>query len=124
MLRASRTVLRPDGQTAFLAIELAPGLDRDARRRVHTAAPRAVGSRRPYTELLSSAGFRWVRVEDVTTAYIETLSAWLTNCTPHEQALAALDGEAAVTERLTEWREALEFAERGWLRRTLYWASR
>lgn len=124
MLRASRTVLRPNGQTAFLAIELAPGLDRDARRRARAAAPRAVGSRRACTDLLTSAGFGEVRFEDVTTAYIETLSAWLANCTPHEQALASLDGETAVTARLTDWRDALKFAERGWLRRTLYWASR
>jgi cyclopropane fatty-acyl-phospholipid synthase-like methyltransferase len=123
VLRASRTALRPDGRTAFITIELVGGLDPQARRRAQAAAPRATASRRSYVDLLLSTGFRDVHCEDVTPAYIETLHAWLFESEDHEQELTAIDGREVVEERFAEWREAAAAAERGWLRRRLYWAQ-
>lgn len=116
--------MRTGGRTAFLTIELALGLDEPTRRRARAAAPRATWSRRPYPDLLSSAGFRDVWDEDVTAAYASTLAAWLTTSTAHIEALAELDGAAAVDERLATWRDAAAAVERGWLRRSLYVARR
>lgn len=124
MLRACKRTLRPGGRIALTTIEWAPGLTRAEKRASADAAPRAVGSRRPYPDLLASAGFVDLGSRDVTDEYRATTSAWLSNSEPVRDRLYAADGEQAVEDRLQGWRDDLAALDRGHLRRTLYWGTR
>lgn len=124
MLRACKRALRPGGSIAFTTIEWAPGLTRAEKRASAEAGPRAIGSRRPYADLLASAGFVDIGSREATGEYRATMSAWLAESEPVRERLYAADGEQAVEERLQIWRDALAALDRGHLRRTLYWGTR
>lgn len=124
MLRALRRVLRPGGHIAFTTIERAAGLSRAQRRRLADPAPRAVGARRPYPDLLASAGFVDIGRRDVTREFLETNDAWFTVTEPVRDRVAEVDGEEAVADRLQKWGEASEVIALGWLRRGMYWGRR
>lgn len=124
MLRAARRVLEPGGRIAFHTIELAPDARPADPEEIDRSAPRAVGSRRPYRELLTAAGLAVVGSRDVTEEYLRTLRAWLAHSEPVFDLLAEVDGEEAVAERIGKWRRAAAAVEAGWLRRSLYWATR
>ena len=107
---------------ALSVIERAPGLPRATRARMAEAAPRAVGSRRPYPDLLAAAGFADIGQRDATAEYLETSRAWLAITEPLRDEVAAIDGEDAVAQKLLDWRQSIEAIESGWLTRCLYWA--
>ena len=73
---------------------------------------------------MDSAGFEDGGERDVTAEYLATTRAWLACTEPERDALAALAGPELVDERLKGWRDAIPALERGWLLRTLYWATR
>ena len=116
--------MKPGGRLAFTTIELTPGLSPRERRIARVAAPRAVGSRRPYPDLLASAGFTGMGVRDATAEYLQTCRLWLETSEPLRDEVAAIDGAEAVADRLQRWREDIDAIERGWLTRALYWAHR
>lgn len=124
MLRACKRILRPGGRIALTTIEWAPGLTPAQRRASRDAAPRAVGSRRPYADLLAAAGFVDVGARDVTGEFLATTRAWLTTSEPVRDRLAETDGETVVEERLQGWRDNLGAIQQGHLKRTIYWAVR
>lgn len=124
MLRACIRVLRPGGVLALTTIELGLDLTRAQRRRVAPSAPRAVGSRRPYADLMATAGFADVGQRDVTEEYLATTRSWLEHSQPNRERLYEVDGREAVDERLQGWRDAAAAVERGYLRRTIYWGQR
>lgn len=124
MLRALRRTLRPGGRLAFTTIELRPGLSARERRMAKVAAPRAVGSRRPYPDLLASAGFVDVALRDATAEYLLTSRLWLETSEPLRDEVAAIDGPQEVADRLQSWRDDVDAIERGWVTRALYWARR
>lgn len=117
-------MLRKGGRIAFSTIELAPALTGAARRRARDAGPRAAATRRPYADLLASAGFVDVRSGDLTAPYRATTAAWLRETEARRDELVAVDGEDVVAERLAKWRDALEALDAGLLRRSLYRAQR
>jgi hypothetical protein len=117
-------VLRPLGRLAFTVIELAPRMSSLERRAVGPLSPRAVGTRRPYPAMLASAGFDQIGSRDITSEYLATVRAWLSASEPRRGELIAVDGETLITDRLEAWRGAIVAVEAGWLRRTLYWATR
>ena len=123
MLRALRRVLRPGGRLAFSTIEAAPGLTRTERRKLEPAAPRAIGSRWPYAEMLRRAGYVDIGERDVTAEYLDTVRGWIAATEPVRDLAAEVDGAAAVEERLALWHDAAEMIGRGWLRRSIYWAA-
>ena len=124
MLRALRRVLRSGGRLALTTIELAEGLSPSERRRAARAGPRAISARRPYLQLLSAAGFDDAGMRDVTEEYLETLRNWIRATEPVCDLVAAVDGEAAITDRLQGWREDADVVARGWMKRRIYWATR
>ena len=124
MLRACKRTLRAGGRIALTTIEWAPGLTRAQKRASADAAPRAVSSRRPYPDLLASAGYVDIGFRDATDEFKATTLAWLTQSEPERERLYLADGEQAVEDRLQEWRDDLVALDRGHLRRTLYWATR
>lgn len=73
---------------------------------------------------MKSAGFQQAGGRDVTAAYLATTRAWLEMSERHADALIAVDGADLIRERMQGWRDAIAALERGWLRRTLYWATR
>ena len=115
-------MLRPGGRIALSVIERAPGLSRAARARMAEAEPRAVGTRKPYSDLLAAAGFGDIGRRDATAEYLETSRAWLAMTEPRRDEVAAIDGEEAVAQKLVDWRQSIEAIESGWLFRRLYWA--
>lgn len=117
-------MLRPGGKLALTTIELSPDVPGAERRRAIGAGPRAVTSRRPYPALLESAGFAHVGQRDLTDEYLESMTAWKGGYLARRVELEAVEGPEVVAERLDVWTQALAAAERGWLRRTMYWAQR
>jgi hypothetical protein len=115
-------VLRRGGRIALTAIERKPGLSRAVRRRIVEAEPRAVGTRKPYPDLLADAGFGDVGQRDATAEYLETSRRWLAATEPVRDEVAAVDGEAAVAQKLLDWRQSIQAIEAGWLYRRIYWA--
>lgn len=124
MLRACRTLLRPDGWTAFTTIELAPNLSPAARRAARAAAPPAVASRGPYLQLLGRAGFVEVGSRNVTSEYERVAAQSLDEYRRHQDALTEAVGEAFVGDRIATWSGALAVIRRGWLQRSVYWGRR
>ena len=124
MLRALHRTLKPDGRLAFTTIELTPGLSPRERRLARVAAPRAVGSRRPYPALLASAGFVDIGTRDATAEYLQTSRLWLQTTEPLRDEVAEVDGHQTVADRLQSWRDDIEAIENGWVTRALYWARR
>ena len=122
MLRACRRVLRRGGRIALSVIERAPGLSRATRTRIADAEPRAVGTRKPYPDLLAGAGFGDIGQRDATAEYLETSRAWLAMTEPLRDEVAAIDGEDAVVQKLLDLRQSIEAIQSGWLFRRLYWA--
>jgi hypothetical protein len=63
--------------------------------------------------LLESAGFTGIHERDITADYLATARALLYNSLPHRDALAAVDGEQQVDERLGRWHEAISASKPG-----------
>lgn len=105
-------------------IELAPDVPRAVRRRMGDGVPRAIATRRPYRELLASAGFTGIGSRDVTVDYRETADAWLAEARRHVEALQEAFGPAEVGDLLATRETTVEHIEAGHLRRWLYWADR
>jgi hypothetical protein len=124
VLRAARRLLRPGGRLALATIELAPDAPLAARRRLRDQLPRAVAARRPYRQLLASAGFTGIGSRDVTPAYLRTARAWIEQTRLHLDALVTARGAASVSDSLATWEATVEAVTAGWLRRSLYWARR
>lgn len=86
--------------------------------------PRAIATRRPYRELLASAGFTAIGSRDVTAAYLRTARDWLAETRRHVEALEAAFGPVEVEELLASRETTVEYIEAGHLRRSMYWADR
>jgi hypothetical protein len=129
-----REALRVEGGEAAAATgrTAGPRHDRAGARRAagraasatRRAAPRAVAARRPYRQLLASAGFTGIGSRDVTPAYLRTARAWIEQTRLHLDALVTARGAASVSDSLATWEATVEAVTAGWLRRSLYWARR
>lgn len=73
--------------------------------------------------MLRRAGYADIGQRDATPEYLHTVRAWLAATEPVRELVAAVDGPEQVDERLDTWRGAMEMINRGWLRRSIYWAS-
>ena len=102
---------------AFLTISITPGLSKKEHRRAARIGPRSVASTRPVDELMVSAGFEDVKVDDVTSDFLATARAWLDGYTRHEERLRDLIGEEMFDDLDKNRRDLISGIEGGLLRR-------
>lgn len=100
-------VLKPGGIVSFLTITLTPGLtDRQRRRAIELGDPEDEADP-GYEVMLSEAGFRDESIEDVTTAYADTLTrltdAWLDD----SEAILAVAGPEEFATRIDRRKRSL-----------------
>jgi len=124
VLRASRSLLRPGGRTAFFTIHPTPGLDPRLRRRAHHDGPVAVASHLPNRVLLERAGFVDVEETDVTAEFERVGRAWIEEGDRHRDALVELLGADEVETRRQERCVQLQAVEDGLLQRSLLVATK
>lgn len=107
MLRAGLQVLRPGGRLCFAAIAVDAGLRGAGAESVFAAAPPHPVADPSYAALLHRAGFIDVVVHDVTAAYRETSSDWLTELMAEEVELSRLFGAEVFSERIAGHRGSI-----------------
>lgn len=123
-LRASRRVLRPGGRTAFGVIFPTPGLSPADRRRAHAAGPPDVALRRPYPDLLETAGFVDVEEHDRTAEYLITARRKLAATERLANRLVELLGPDGYVEERQRRIGAVDAIEASLLRRAVFVARR
>jgi hypothetical protein len=109
---------------AFLTIQVAAGLPREARARARASGPRAVDTRAEHGTMLRRAGFDVVVERDVTSEFLSTARAWLRESEALTAELEALEPAGGFDERQEDRRTMIAAVEAGLLRRTLYAAVR
>lgn len=119
VLRSCRRMLRAGGRTAFYTIHTALGLDSAQLRRASRDGPFCVRSRRPYREMLESAGLVEVRETDCTDDFVRVARGWIDHWDARRDELVELLGEQAFIDRQTDRRIQLRATEEGILRRSL-----
>jgi hypothetical protein len=124
VLRASSSLLRPGGRTAYFTIFTAPGLSKRDHRRAVRLGPRAVGSSKEQAELLEAAGFIRIVVIDVTQDFLETARRWITHASELEDELRSTLGDALFDEQQADRKEMITAVEDGLLRRALLVGTR
>jgi len=70
--------------------------------------------------MLRAAGFTDAVERDVTDEYLETARGWLREASAREDALRALQGDAAFAQRHRDRRRGIAAIEDGLLRRSLF----
>lgn len=125
MLRACSDLLRPGGRLGFFTIFPAPGLSvRDYRRAV-ALGPRAVATRRrDYEEMLATAGFEAIEVDDLTREFDAVTRLFLEHEERYETELRPPVGDKIYYGRIIQLEECLEGIAEGLLRRALFTARR
>jgi hypothetical protein len=83
-----------------------------------------VAARRDHHTLLRAAGFCSIDEIDVTSDYMRTLRAWITEASAREEKLRAVLGDALVEDRQDDRRVQASAVENGLLRRSLFTARR
>jgi SAM-dependent methyltransferase len=122
-LRATRTVLRPGGRTAFSVIFRTPGLPDAQARRAREAGPPHCALRSPYPRLLRSSGFVEIEEFDVTPEYLATARRKLDESERCASGMAAALGARQFEETRAKRRRAIRAIEDGLLRRSVFVAE-
>jgi hypothetical protein len=108
---------------AFLTIHT-EAEDAMGRKQARHYGPRMVNAHGGYVQMLLNAGFRDVRVTDVTREYLRISLAWRRARDRHVEGLRAALGEARVKEMDSDSRLNIAGIERGLLHRSLFVATR
>ena len=106
----------------FSVISVPRSLDSETRRRALEVGPPFVDSERPYPEMLSSTGWRVLKVRDVTIEYHESLCT-LVKGFRESRALEAALGHDGVAESIGHRRSQIASIERGALVREVFLAT-
>lgn len=123
-LRATHRMLRPGGRTAFGVIFPTPGLSPADRRRAHAAGPPDVALRRPYPDLLETAGFVDIDEHDRTAEYLITARRKLAATERLANRLVELLGPDGYAEERQRRIGAVDAIEASLLRRAVFVARR
>jgi len=108
----------------FHTIQPTPGLPPARRRLANSSGPPATAVRTSYQSMLRTAGFVDVEVRDDTDEYRATMLRWIAATERHAEAIRAVIGGDAYTERLRSRHEKLSTIEDGLLSRFRYYATR
>ncbi len=119
MLRACRRVLKRGGLAAFLVIAPAAGLSPAQLAAAIEAGPEYVSVEPDYLTLLERAGFTGIGVDDITTEYEETASAWIREWDRERAAITRIVGPEDFRDRVVRRRNAVAAIEAGLLVRSL-----
>jgi hypothetical protein len=119
VLRASHRVLKPGGTTVFAVIAVGDDLNADQRDEAIAAGPPHVASDQAYPDLMRAVGFEHVETADVTTEYLETLTAWWREWETESVDLRRVVGDDEYTERQANRMRAIRAVQDGLLRRYL-----
>ncbi len=122
VLTACRAVIRPKGTMVFTVISVAPGLSAEQHRRAVANGPDFIEAETDYPTLLAETGWRVTDRDDLTKAYADSCQRQLAADQAHKDALAALIGKDAVTQRRADWRAKLAILSEALLRRERYLA--
>lgn len=123
VLRACRRVVRDGAKTVFTVIAPAPSLADSERQIAIASGPRFVDTDDDYAVLLDRSGWRLSERTDVTPALLRYMRAELEGMESRADALAALLGAEAFTERMKRQREMIAAIDAGFLRRELFVAG-
>lgn len=104
---------------AYTTIVTPPGLDRARHQEAVRLGPPAVDASAPDDVLMQKAGLRDVRIIDVTSEFLDTARAWLTEFSRHESDVKATLGGAEWEDRQASRRQIVAGIETGLLRRVL-----
>ena len=119
MLRECHRVLKPDGVLAGYVIHIPLGLTPAQEREAVDLGPSAVGAEGSPAGLATAAGFREVRVEDVTDTFLATLDRLISARLSHEAPLREVEGDQAFEEEQGKNEEKRRGALSGLLKRSL-----
>jgi cyclopropane fatty-acyl-phospholipid synthase-like methyltransferase len=108
----------------FTTIFVTPDLDPRSRRAAQRAGPVHVSSRRSYPDLIAQAGFVDTTEVDLTPEYRKTQQDWCEATEQRAEELRSLMSEAELAEAQGARRVALEAIDAGFLRRSLFVATR
>jgi SAM-dependent methyltransferase len=122
-LRATRTVLRPGGRTAFSVIFRTPGLPDAEARRARQAGPPHCALRSPYPTMLRSSGFVGIEEHDVTSEYLATARRKLDESERCASGMADALGPRQFEETRAKRRRGIRAIEDGLLRRSVFVAE-
>ena len=102
MLRECHRVLKPDAVLAGYIIHTSAGLTPTQELEAADLGPSAVGAERSPAELATDAGFREVRVKDVTDTFLATLDQVIAARLSYESELRELRGDEVFEEDQSE----------------------
>lgn len=124
-MRAIRSVLKPGGRHCFYVIATRSDLTDAGRRRLAKRdGNEHVESQTPYDELMESAGFTDIAVNDVSDAFLETQRCWSQEWESDARALIDLLGEDEFSRRIRNRRLDIASVEDGLLLRLRVTGSR
>ena len=92
-MRECHRVLKPDGLLAGYVIHTPPGLTPAQEREAIDLGPSAVGAKRSPADIATAAGFREVRVEDVTDTFLAICERVISARLSNETGLRELKGD-------------------------------
>jgi len=106
VLRECHRVLKPDGVLAGYIIHTPSGLTPAQEQEAVEVGPSAVGVERSPADLATAAGFREVRVKDVTDTFLATLNRLLSARLSCEARIRELEGDEVFEEVRARTRES------------------
>lgn len=119
MLRASHRVLKSGGTTVLAVIAVSDDLNSEKREEAIAAGPPHVDADLSYPELMRAAGFQHVEATDLTTEYLDTLTAWRDEWETESVELELIIGQGDYRERQANRTGAIRAIQAGLLRRYL-----
>lgn len=120
VLRACRRVARDDATTVFTVIAPAPSLADPERQIAIAAGPKFVDIEDDYAVLLDQSQWRLQARTDVTPDLVQYMRAELEGMETRAEALTALLGSDAFSERVKRQRAMIAALEAGFLRREVF----
>jgi ubiquinone/menaquinone biosynthesis C-methylase UbiE len=122
-LQECRRVARPGATMDFSVIAVRPGLSDDDRNAAIEGGPPFVDAPEDYGVTLARSGWRLIQRDDVTAAFLRSLSTFVEGTIAQREALAEVYGAEEFLERMEFRQLSLAATERGLLMRERFFAA-